>query len=260
MGPGVAAKQLAWRCAGALDRVAGFSKRRKNDANAVLMYHSVGEAGRYGNVSPERFRKTISFLRERYDVVDLPDVLKDGGSKQVALTFDDGWENFYHHALPVLREFDAPATVFLVSEYLDSEPMLSGDQVRELVDDPLVTFGNHTRTHPHLSRIGNREALEDQILGAKDRLEDRFSIDVTRFSYPRGDWTGEAAELVLDSHEIGVSTFPRVADPRYLDEELGRALVPRIPAHTSPSRVRWELTDVSSSIRERASEGNLVTR
>lgn len=260
MDAGTTAKTACWETLGLLDRYLGLSRMVPDKSNVVLMYHSVGEPTRYGNIQPARFRRNLAYLDDMYDVVDLPKVLSGGTEKKVALTFDDGWANFYRHALPVLREFDVPATVFVVSEYIDSGPMLSTDQVEELVEEPLVTVGNHTRTHPHLSRIGNQGALEDQIIGAKRRLEERFNISVSRFSYPHGDWTRESAELVLDAHEMGTTTLPRVVANRYLDDELGPALVPRIPGHVNESRLRWEMTDASSRIRQFTADADLVSR
>lgn len=254
------AKTACWRLLGLLDQTLEFSGLVPDESNAVVMYHSVGEPEYYGNVSSTRFRKTLTYLEDTYEIVDLPEVLSAGSEKKIALTFDDGWENFYRHALPVLREFGAPATVFLVPDYVDSDPMLSTSQIEELKQEPLVTIGNHTRTHPHLSRIGNREALEDQILGAKQCLEQRFDITVSRFSYPRGDWTRETAELVSESHEIGTTTMPRVVSDRYLDAELGQALVPRVPGHVSESRLRWELTDASSRLRQLVADTDFISR
>lgn len=260
MGAGATLKTACWGAIGALDGCFRFSQMIYNKSNAVLMYHSVGEPGNYGNVSTARFRKTLAYLTDAYDIIDLPEVLSHDFEKKVALTFDDGWENFYRHALPILREFDVPATVFLVPDYIDSEPMLSASQVEELVECPLTTIGNHTKSHPHLSRIGNEQALEEQILAAQQSLNERFDTEITRFSYPRGDWNHESAEMVRESHKIGVTTMPRVINERYLGGELDHALVPRIPAHVSESRVRWELTDASSRIRQFASEVDMVTR
>ena len=83
----------------------GFSRWLPNASNAILTYHSVGDPGKYGNVSPERLRRDLRYLIEAFEVVDLPDVLRapTSGSKRVAVTFDDGYENFYTYALPLCR-------------------------------------------------------------------------------------------------------------------------------------------------------------
>lgn len=258
---GTAAKETAWEALARLDRVAGISRLAGNHANAILTYHSVGEPGRYGNVSTGRFRRTLSYLADRYEVVDLTEAVEsvDDPGKRVAVTFDDGWANFYDHALPVLRDLDLPATVFVVTRYVDSDPMMSTEQVAELADDPLVTVGSHTRTHPHLPRVGDPETLHDEITGAKEDLAERFGITATAFSYPRGDVTPEALALVREAHDLAVTTEPRVLDPRVLGGDLDPHRLPRIKGHTSESRLRWELTDASSKMRAAAKRRGLVT-
>jgi len=226
------------------------------------MYHSVGEPGRYGNVTKRRLRNDIRYLEENCEIVDLPEVLEEGSQKRVALTFDDGWDDFYENAVPVLRELNAPATVFVVSGYLNSEMMMSDEEVRDLVENQdEVAVGNHTKSHPHLSRIGGEEELKRQIVGAKEDLEDRFGVDVDRFCYPSGDFDEEALDVVRQSHEIAVSTIPRVINQDRLGSGgYDKYTLPRIAAHNSKARVRWEMSDVGSSIRDRAKSSGLASR
>lgn len=253
-------KELVWQCFGAADHVLDFSSFASDTGDVVLMVHSVGESGRHGNVSKNRFREILQYVQQRYTVVDLPAVLEPTEQKQVAITFDDGWENFYKYARPVIHELEVPATVFLVSEYLGSDAFMSTEQAKSLVDDEFITVGNHTKTHPYLSRIGNQTELENQICGGKDRLQDMLGTEITRFAYPRGDYSDEAVELVRKSHEIGVSTHPRVVDDGFFEDGVDPYLVPRVKAHHSDTRLQWEMTDLSSCIRELADNAGVVTR
>lgn len=253
-------KELVWSSLGFADGIAGFSSWIANTGDVVLMFHSIGEPGRHGNVSQDRFREILQYVQTEYTAVDLPAVLESSDKKQVAITFDDGWENVYHNARPVLDELAVPATVFLVSEYLDSEQFMSTAQAERLVDDEFVTVGNHTRTHPYLSRIGNEEELENQIRGGKDRLESMLGTEVTRFAYPRGDYTEEAVELVRESHDLAVSTFPRIADDRFFADGIDPCLIPRIKGQHGDCRLRWEMTDLSSHVRGLADKAGVVTR
>lgn len=253
-------KELVWRSFGIADDLAGFSSCVTNTGDVVLMFHSIGEPGRHGNVSQDRFREILEYVQSEYTTVDLPAVLESSDQKQVAITFDDGWKNFYHHARPVLQDLEVPATVFLVSEYLDSEQFMSTAQAETLVDDEFVTVGNHTRTHPYLSRIGNETELENQIRGGKNRLESMLGTEVTRFAYPRGDYTEQAVEIVRESHDLAVTTFPRVTDDRFFEDGIDPCLIPRIKGQHGDHRLRWEMTDLSSHIRDLADTAGVVTR
>jgi peptidoglycan/xylan/chitin deacetylase (PgdA/CDA1 family) len=243
-----------------VDGVAGTLSKR---SNAVLMYHSVGPRDDvYGNVTPERFRRDVAYLTRRFDVVDLPAVLAtDTERKRVALTFDDGFANFYTEALPVLREYGVPATVFVTTGFVDdadpelvdarlgpddysSDLMLSAAQVGRLADEELVTVGNHTATHPDLTTVEDASRLEAEIVGAKAELERRFGVTVDRFAYPYGPYDERSLELVRDSHRLAVTGVPRLVTSRRDRHEL-----PRLPAHTGRLRLRWQLSEVRESLK-----------
>lgn len=256
-------KSLAWRALATAGHHAQIPALVGDHADCVLMYHSVGRPDRYGNVSPSRLRSDLEYLYRRYDVVDLPELLEDSSTgRRVAITFDDGWDDFYENAVPVLDEFDAPATVFAVSKYLGSDVMMSHEQVRSLRNEhDHITIGNHTKSHPHLSRIGDEDELRRQIEGAKRDLENEYGIEVERFAYPSGNYDERVLSIVEDTHEIAVATTPRVLDARYLESgQIRTHSLPRIQAHHSPSRVRWEMTGIASRIRSGTSAAGITSR
>jgi peptidoglycan/xylan/chitin deacetylase (PgdA/CDA1 family) len=216
-----------------------------NGRNAVLQYHSVGDPRLYGNVSPERLRSDLWYIQRHYCVVDLPAVLEDGEEKRVAITFDDGYANFYTEVLPVLKEFDVPATVFISSKFIgdmypellqnrlridvDGPVIMSRNHLSELVEEPLVTIGNHTRTHPRLATLDTTTQREE-IVVAKQELEQKFGIDINRFAFPSSSVAATSLDIVSQTHNIGVSKFGLVTDPSTPE------LVPRVKAdHPAPA-------------------------
>lgn len=226
----------------------------RTDADAVLMYHSVGSgagntAGR--TLSVEAFRAQLRVLAERFEVVDLPAVLEPSDRRRVAVTFDDGFETVYEHALPVLREFDVPATCFLIADRIGGEteagvPYMSERQVRALIDTDRVTIGNHTRTHPWLSGIDDEARLREEVVGARTALEQRFGVEVDRFCYPYGDVSPAALRLVRESHAVATGTAGLVGatpDPH---------LLPRIDGGQPLYAVEWELTGLAERLRRLA--------
>lgn len=203
------------------------------------MYHSVGEPYPSGaSFPPAEFRRHLSYLTERFEIVDLPTVLDVASADQprVALTFDGGYANFYDRALPVLREFDAPATVFVIPErigrrnpdpastlWMEWFDFMTGPQLRELVADPLITLGNKTLDHRRvLPAIRSHEEVVTQVRGGKRRLEREFDTSVSRFCYPSGRFDGESRAVVRDCHEYAVTTCPR-----FVRDDIDPTLVPR---------------------------------
>lgn len=245
-------KEKIWSALADIESSTGLTRYLPNRRNAILMYHSVGDPDGYGNVTVERFRSDIQYLICRYDIIDLPEVLSDTQkSKQVALTFDDGLTDFFENVLPILHEYNVPATVFVVAgelagnnTNLNASNVMSQEQVDKLVEDDLVTVGNHTWSHPKLSELKDYENIEREIIMAKKSLEEQLSTNIDRFCYPSGDVSEEAREVVASSHDIAVTTCPGLVTPRS-DPYLLR----RISAHYPVERVRWELTDTCEMLR-----------
>lgn len=76
-------------------------------------------------ISPESFRRRLTFIKKCYEVIDLDTAIKQHESgkfkkRQIVLTFDDGFYNFFKVAAPILEEYNMTATNYVVSE-----PMLN---------------------------------------------------------------------------------------------------------------------------------------
>ena len=247
-------KLRGWKALALIDNQLGISDHVADKFNGVLMYHAVGDEG-YGAVSTDRFRRDIAYLDDRYEIVDLPEVLETPttDAKRIAITFDDAFENVYHNAVPVLREHDSPATVFAVTDYIadgtvDEDNMyMDWAQLRVLAEDDLFSVGNHTKSHPYLSELATETALREQIVGSKRVLEDGLETEVTRFCYPHGRYNDTVTRIVAETHEFATTT-----DPRLIDETPCDVLIPRIDAKESDILVRWELTDASRWIQQLA--------
>jgi peptidoglycan/xylan/chitin deacetylase (PgdA/CDA1 family) len=95
----------------------------------------------------------------------------------------------YLASLPGLRTTPPP----------DYEP-LTWDEIRTLADEG-VEFGAHTRTHPILSRLENRDRMREEIAGSKARLEEELKTPVVHFCYPNGtpgDYNDEVVDVVRE--------------------------------------------------------------
>lgn len=256
--------QTVWDRIARLDDATSFSSLVSDRRNRVVMYHSVGDAGLFGNVSPARLRADVEHLRAAYEIADLPEVFDDKSGSRVALTFDDAYENFYTDAYPILQEYDVPATVYVVSGAIDeSAPessidpadTMNADQLAELAADDLVTIGNHTRTHPRLGDINDDDRLRDEIFGAKTALERRFGITVDRFCYPHGSLNDRTTRLVRDSHDSSLAVGLR----QWWFEPGTRHEVTRVRGHDPLHQFRWKLTDLSVLLMRGARETGLVS-
>jgi peptidoglycan/xylan/chitin deacetylase (PgdA/CDA1 family) len=125
----------------------------------------------------------------------------------VGLTFDDGYENFLHAALPVLERFGFSATVFVVSGMLGGEndwehyfsprptlKLLGAAGVREVADRGME-IGSHSMSHPVLSGLG-AERLKREVSDSRRILGEVLGCEVAGFCFPYGELDASAIRAV----------------------------------------------------------------
>ncbi len=126
---------LKWPLRAAAARFGAHRKDRAEHRLWVLMYHRVlpvtdtrYDAEEPGMVvTPETFEMHLKWLRDHFELVQLRDWIAASGSsdplpsRACAITFDDGWRDNFEFALPLLRQYSAPATVFAVSHMIGTE-------------------------------------------------------------------------------------------------------------------------------------------
>jgi peptidoglycan/xylan/chitin deacetylase (PgdA/CDA1 family) len=169
----------------------------------ILMYHSISKnievykrAYYHTCTAPQVFREHLGLLaRNGYKTISLGEAVRklqantQTTEKLVALTFDDGFEDFYTEAFPILSALGYTATVFLPTAYIGNTPRkfngttcLTWSQVREL-QQAGIGFGSHTVTHPQLRAVGP-DQLRDELQHSKWRIEEAVGKRVESFSYP----------------------------------------------------------------------------
>ena len=186
----------------------------------VLMYHWVhedlGNKLRLYGVTPSSFRSQIGWMRRLgYKTLTLEQLLahmKEGGDAagpRIVLTFDDGYVDNVENALPVLEGAGMTATVFVVTDRAGGvnawdlhhgdapRPLLTWDRMRSL-DGGVLRFEPHSRTHPFLPRL-SPEAVREEVVGSKKRLEDELGREALAFSYPHGEFNGAIERTVRDA-------------------------------------------------------------
>ncbi len=99
----------------------------------ILMYHAITDQSLsiadWCFLESRAFQQQMRFISANFRVIPLssvPDVLHAGSSEIpcIAVTFDDGFQNFKDVALPILHDENVQATVFLVTGYLDNDDTL----------------------------------------------------------------------------------------------------------------------------------------
>jgi peptidoglycan/xylan/chitin deacetylase (PgdA/CDA1 family) len=190
---------------------------RAGDAFGILTYHRIApwhgpEPRPTWNVPPRRFRTQLNgLLRLGYQPWPLRRVLdysREGlpiPPRTFVVTFDDGYENVYTHAWPMLRQLGIPATIFVATAYLDSPnafpfddwpgagaPTIPADvwrpmttaQCDELLHSGLIDIGTHT--HSHANFRDRPDALNQDLLDSLHVLRSRLGREEVPFAFPFG--------------------------------------------------------------------------
>ncbi|MFV8781302.1 polysaccharide deacetylase family protein [Microbulbifer sp. SA54] len=262
------------------------------NTNVIALHRVLEEADLARNLvevpsmelSSRKLRDFILRLRESgYQFVSLDEAIfldAPKGAKRIALTFDDGYIDFFEVIFPLLKELEVPACLYLVTGYPDKacfhcfgiledfvrrvesvefswmgkgyrlacrdqsekretllwldrfvESQVNGvAEVRKLFDaigvedddvdkiraldwektiqlhqDPLITIGSHTLSHPRLSQMSTDKAKRE-IVQSKLRLEEKLGARVDHFSYPYGDYDRNVAKCVEDAGYLSATT------------------------------------------------------
>ena len=168
----------------------------------VLMYHRVNTLTsreersplmRDLTVSPSDFEEQIRTLKEQGFTFLLASQVEDAVRnhkplpvKAVAITLDDGYKDNFDVALPILRKYDVPATVFVVTDSMGKPERLSWANVT-LMHGEGVGFGSHTVHHYDLTTLKETD-LDFELRESKRVLEVRLQEPVDDIAYPSGQY------------------------------------------------------------------------
>jgi len=173
----------------------------------VLMYHHIQdrEVAKEKNqlaltVTPEYFRKHMQYLKERnYSVLGVNDLVSffdfqtNLGAKNILITFDDAYEDFFQNAYPILREYGYKAMVFVPTGLINNPGYLNWGNILAMSSGG-VSFANHTWSHKNVGT--SEEILEREISTADLQLSEKGLNSPKVFAYPYG-LENQKAEIYL---------------------------------------------------------------
>ena len=187
---------------------------RPRNRGRILCYHSVGQP-EFGvnDVVPSRFRRQIELALELgYRFVAPAEIAAHGGGpKDLAISFDDALKTVLTQADPILREFNIPYTVFIVSEWSEQKHdwektgVLSWDELGRMREAG-VELGSHSATHRNFGEI-DVERAKREFEQSRRTIEERLGFTPEIFAIPFGqsdNWNDAADQA---AREVGYKTI-----------------------------------------------------
>lgn len=211
----------------------------------ILLYHQIDVPPRHKapfrsmTVHPDRFGNQMAWLKRLgYQGLSLKDALpyiyggKEG--KVAVITFDDGFDNVFRNALPILQEHGFTATNYFVANQIGGFNLW--DQkigvaradcmgVAEMREWAALghEVGSHTLDHINLSTANDTDA-EVQIRQSREKIEELLGQEVISFAYPYGGETARTREIVAQAgYKYATTTEKRRA--KATDDPFG---IPRL--------------------------------
>lgn len=193
----------------------------------ILMYHAVhvmdpSEASNANLiVDPDLFETQIKALANAGYYFLTPEEAYKAftenalpAKKVVWLTFDDGNEDFYTIAYPILKKYKAKATNNVITGFVKkgNAGNLTVKQMKEMMAHGM-SFQSHTVNHPDLSatdKVTQKVELTDSI----DFLENKLNTKVNTIAYPSGRYNQTTLDLAKKTYKLGLTTNEGLASAK----------------------------------------------
>lgn len=182
----------------------------------ILMLHRVVEhrsedKNRELEITPDFLKQTIETYRQQghrfVSIDEAYDIINHGRTDHpfVCLTFDDGYQDNYDIAYPILKQTNVPFAIYVTTGFIDNRiPMwwykgnnlgINTESLKTLDADPLCTIGAHTVSHPKLDTLSPEEQRKE-IMQSKQELESILGQPIRHFSYPHGAYNADTLSII----------------------------------------------------------------
>jgi peptidoglycan/xylan/chitin deacetylase (PgdA/CDA1 family) len=219
----------------------------------ILLYHHVREpeggpaaAGAEYFVSPADFEAHLAYLEENgftpIDLYALYEHLNESAdlpANPVIITFDDGYDDLYENAFPILESYGFTATFFMITDFLEEgrEGYMTWEMVEEMAEAGM-RFETHSGSHADL-RGQTADFLTRQVIDSQEALTRHIGYTPRFIAYPYGQydqeliqfleqndfWGGLTAQSGLEAGLENRFTWPRLYVPGGTTAELFASII-----------------------------------
>ena len=212
----------------------------------ILMYHAVSDdLWGYWDlfVSPHDLEAQLQYLADNgYETIWFEDLshLEDY-EKPVILTFDDGYDDNYTELFPLLQQYQAKATIFVIARDIGGSHKLDAAQIQELAASGLVSIQSHTYSHGNLSLM-DEPTLEREMALSQSELAALTGQVPYVVCYPEGNYSELTIEVARRYYAYGLLMNGYVYNTLDDPFRVQRMYIPR-----GQTSIEWNVRDAGTS-------------
>ena len=166
----------------------------------ILTYHRISPKASADTptLEPSQFERQMEILATHWRPIPLDQLVESLEEKlplpkrSVVVTFDDGTEDFFAHAFPILSRARVPATVFLIVGNIDGAGFLRRSEIQKMLQAN-ISFGSHTLAHEYLPSLPLASA--EETLSVSKQLLQEIGVPAKHLSYPAGGFNAQIAKI-----------------------------------------------------------------
>jgi peptidoglycan/xylan/chitin deacetylase (PgdA/CDA1 family) len=186
----------------------------------VLMYHhiepenqAITEGHKSLSVDTKYFDTQMQYVSTHYKSINsdqLATILKNktNEKKDIVVTFDDGYSDFFTYAYPILQKYHIIANLMIPTGLMNNFGYLNWDQLKQMVSGGSVFAYDHTWSHASLPSV-TQSRMYAEIIEPKQKLDQVLGTHTDIFAYPYGDENAkDEAFLKQNGFVLAYSTKP----------------------------------------------------
>ena len=203
-----------------------------NDGNIdipIFVYHDIVNNDSelmydYMQTTKTTFEKQIIGLKNSgYDFITYEQLQKFKNEelklkkKSCILTFDDGYKGVYENAYPIAKKYNIPFTMFIITDTMNTDNVISWENAKEMQDSGLITIASHSINHPEFTSLSVEEAVNN-VNTSYELIEKNLGKQKIKiFTYPYGLHKEEQNDALWENGYIQNLTDNKINKSKNLD-------------------------------------------
>ena len=199
--------------------------QEKKTSVPIFMFHYIRNSDKTKDLlgynlstDPIKFEKLLKYFHDNgYKTIHVQDFLEGKANKKdIILTFDDGYEDFYTTAYPLLKKYGYTASVAVITGKINKDQFMTLAQIKEMHKDGFEIL-SHTVNHINL-KTATIAIQQSELEKSKTDLEKVIGEPIDGFVYPSGKYNPDTISILKeDRYKIALTTHPGIAS---LDQDL----------------------------------------